>query len=850
MRVRDRERFYGMGILFKYLTKNMMEKKFRTGLIILSVALSSALFFASVAISDTMSLMYERQIRQQTGAAELIIHPRNGSDQRGFVLRQEPVEGVALLAGEVSAGAVFPLSQAEQREHGIRNVSIHMRGFRLEDLQQMNPVQMLQVGTGVDFDGRSVIVSEPFAQRFGIAVGDRIELEVGGQTRRFMVWAVVAPTGLFRQHPQSETQTMVVPLETAGSLVGLRGRVGSVYVVPQPGADIDRVQETLSGVYNRQEVRRLFSLRELSEMLQMLVVPLLLMTTVVTFVSVFIIYSTFKVITMERLPVLGTFRSIGATRKRTDGLLLAESGFYGVAGGLLGMILGVGILYAITAVLARDPWSGTMDVAVRFSPGQLLMACVLAVGVALGSSMVPIIRVSRIPIRDLVLNTVEKTGRRKGWKTVVAILLLGFSLVGPRIAPRSVAMAVSMSALFASALALVFLTPMLTRLSLKVFGKVNGVLFGNEGLLAVKNLRDNKAIVDNVVLLAMGIAALLMINTISFSVGLEVLDAYADWNYDITLQMPAMDRQAEQSVRAVEGVTGTYGTYDTWAGVSLVDRDYRIGYLQGINTSTYTQYVRFRTEENLEDMWAKLNDGRTIMITHSMARLLEVERGDSLTLDMTAGPRTYRIIGLFDSIMANGSNAVISEANYKVDMKQPYFTNILVKTDNDPEVVLAALQDKFLRRGIFGRTLGQLKDINDQANSQMFVILNAFSLLAMLIGTFGVFNNYMISFIQRRRSLAIYRSVGLGQRQGMKMILIESLTGGLIGGLAGVLGGLLLLAGMPFMMRDMGLPIGIHYHAPFFLYAVAGGLVIATVASLKPASRAARSGIIEAIKYE
>ena len=31
--------------------------------------------------------------------------------------------------------------------------------------------------------------------------------------------------------------------------------------------------------------------------------------------SVFIIYSSYKVITLDRLPVIGTFRSIGATQK-------------------------------------------------------------------------------------------------------------------------------------------------------------------------------------------------------------------------------------------------------------------------------------------------------------------------------------------------------------------------------------------------------------------------------------------------------------------------------------------------------------------------------------------------------
>lgn len=61
--------------------------------------------------------------------------------------------------------------------------------------------------------------------------------------------------------------------------------------------------------------------------------------------SVFIIFSSYKVITLDRLPVIGTFRSIGATRKTVSRILLLESLLYGCAGGLLGIPPGILVLY-------------------------------------------------------------------------------------------------------------------------------------------------------------------------------------------------------------------------------------------------------------------------------------------------------------------------------------------------------------------------------------------------------------------------------------------------------------------------------------------------------------------------
>lgn len=53
-----------MQIIFKFLFKNICEKKFRTFLVILSIGISAALFFASGAISDTAGKMFADQARQ------------------------------------------------------------------------------------------------------------------------------------------------------------------------------------------------------------------------------------------------------------------------------------------------------------------------------------------------------------------------------------------------------------------------------------------------------------------------------------------------------------------------------------------------------------------------------------------------------------------------------------------------------------------------------------------------------------------------------------------------------------------------------------------------------------------
>ncbi len=841
-----------MPIMIKYILKNIAEKKFRTFLIVVSITCSAALFFASSAIAGTMTVMYEDQIRMQTGKADLIIRANEQSPSTFFRISAEEVDGVALSAGEVSMGGIYHLPKANGNRSGIENARLHLRGFDLDELELLNPVQFSQRATGRAFSGNVVILSRLFAEQHEYETGDFIDIEIQGSTRRLLVWGIAQPTGLFRDSPQAETRTAVIPLETAAAFSGNRGAVNTAYIILEPGADITAVRPLLEAQYNRFEVQPPFTLEDIMTMLNVIVMPLFLMTSMVLFISAFIIYSTFKVITVERLPVIGTFRSIGATRRMTDKVLMGESLAYGVLGGVFGIAAGIGVLYAIASILAADPWSGTMEFQMQFGPAHLITAFLLAVGVALTSSWIPIARVSKIPIKDLVLNLVEGSARKKRWKTVAAAFLMIAAYAAPRAAPHAVALPVSILAMFMTIIALVLAVPALTKIFLWAFEGIYGRIFGNIGILAVKNLKDNKNILNNITLLTIGISVLLMINTISYSVGVEVLNAYRDWEYDIRVSIEQADRDVEQSLRAVPGVTGTYAARERWGPVRIADRDYAVQYLQGIDPALYANYVAFRAGGNEAALLEALSEGRNILVANMMRNALQLNTGDLITLEMPAGDKTYRVIGFYDSLMMNGSNAMIDQRYYRSDMEQSFVDAFFVRVgaDHDPEAVLAEIRSKFNRRGVFAQTTRAMEEMNTQSNNQFFIILQAFSVLAMLIGIFGVLNNYVISFIERKRSLAILKSIGMSRTQTIRMIMAEAVTGGCIAGFTGVLGSLLILEGVPFVMEAASIPMRIHLVGHFFIAAVIGGMVIAVLASLSPALRNSRLDIVEAIKYE
>lgn len=839
-----------MGVVIKYIIKNILEKKFRTFIIVISVTLSAALFFASSAISGTMTEMYKSQIKMQTGKADILIYANEHSPSDFFKIKETPIDGVKYILGDISVGGNYRLPKAKAQTSKIRSINMHLRGFQLEELERLNPVNFSKRAVGREFSGNHIILSTLFSEEHGFDVGDTIDIEIRGRNRRLIVWGIARPTGIFHQNPQSDSMVAIMPQDTLTSLFNVKGQISTAYVILDEGASVKEVINSLSSLYPRYTVREPFLEEELNDYLNIVVVPFFLMTTIVLFISIFIIYSTFKVITVERLPVIGTFRSIGATKGMTDIILTGESLAYGIIGGILGNLLGVGILYIITNIMAADPWNGQMDVTMKFNIGQMITAFFLAIVVALVSSWIPIYRTSKISIKDLVLNIVEGKPSKKRWKTKVGMLMLLFSVIAPRISPRSIALPISTIGMLLSTVAIILFIPYITKEFLGLFEKTYGHIFGNEGILAAKNLNNNKNILNNISLLAIGISALLMINTISHSVGIEVLNAFRDWNFQIMAELNEGDRNTEQILHTVEGVVGTYGAYESWEGVKVIDSNLIIHYLQGIDINKFRDYVTFRMDGDVDEALLQLDQGRNIIVANMIKDGLGIETGDTITLNMKSGNKTYRVVGFFDSIMANGSNAIISQKYYKLDMKQPYFDTVFIKTNNNPDEVLLGIQSKFMRRGIWADTVANLEKRNNESNNQLFIILKAFSVLAMLIGIFGIFNNYMISFIERKRSIAILRSIGISKKQTIKMVLVESLTGGFIGGIVGVFAGLLMLTSVPYVMKAIKVPMRIHYAKSFFINGVIGGIIIAVLASVSPASKTSKLNIIEAIKYE
>lgn len=831
-----------MGIILKYMLKNLYEKKMRTFLILLAIALSTGVFFASLAVSDSLMETITMDLRGYYGDSDLVIRPSEKSASRYFYTAGAEKHGDKLeyIIGELG-------SEAYYRPRNNEEVNFYIKGIDLEELDRMNPFSLEKQWELYPFEGRKLVISSITAEKYGIKPGDTIDLEIGEGRYKFKVCGIAAPTGHFKG--SSDQANGVIPRETLSAIADARGKVDTIYVKLKNPGQKQQIIEALSQEYKNYSVEEPFPYEMLKAQTREISMVFMMLSSVVFFMSLFIVYSSFKVITAERMPVIGTFRSMGATGRTANFMLVGESVLYGCIGGILGNGLGIGILYLMAYIMERMVSSDAgiaFDAVIAFSPAQVVISLLAAIVLCVLGSIIPILRILRIPVKDIVLNFMQKPEGRRTWRLIAGIVIICIAFALAFVEADELRPAAAAAGMVLSLIAVIMLVPYVTNVFIAVFSGIYTYIFGSIGVIAVKNLKNNRNILGSISMLTIGISSLLMINTAGYDSVVSINDMYKNTKYDIEVYSWRADRNFTRLIRNVEGVSDVYGDYSFYH-VELEDNEEYISEIMGIDRMKFLDFFNISMEGDPVEAFAKLDEERSLLISESLQETLKVEVGDYVRLKTNTGAKAYKIIGTFQKLIYSGQNcALASDRFIKSDMKAEGYSTVYVRTGKAPEAVAQSLRDEFSRWDPYITTMEERKNEYIESNKQSMLLMSGFSVLASVIGIFGILNNLMLSFIERKQSLAVFRSIGMSKRQMIRMIFIEAATGGLIGGMVGVLGGVILIT----MIAGVNYAGEIHYPwTSFGLYMLAGAAIM-LIASVSPAVKTSRLNIIDEIKFE
>lgn len=163
------QRRYLVKIILKYIITNVKERKLRSGVMLLSILLSTTLLFVSFSIGASYESVQKKMARGMAGSAALSV-----SSPSGAVTSQDipDLPAIGAAVGILKGAALY-------HENGYYE-TIDLIAADLPSLNKINPPRLTEGGELSDFEGDRILLPDRFTSKYGIQTGDDFSLWIEG----------------------------------------------------------------------------------------------------------------------------------------------------------------------------------------------------------------------------------------------------------------------------------------------------------------------------------------------------------------------------------------------------------------------------------------------------------------------------------------------------------------------------------------------------------------------------------------------------------------------------------------------------------------------------------------------
>ena len=824
-----------MGVFLKYISKNMLERKGRLFLLIFSIAISTALLVLSLGLIDTLMDSFTQPAKISAEGQNISIHSNTAET---FFSEDDIVKtGIGNVTGEL-------------RLTGVINEDDEVKYVTLAGRKSFD--KKMTEGVFKNTDEKTVVISDRIAEEYGLKVGGTFTAAINGEKTEFKVSGISSNDGLFYSD-QTKRFSAVVPYDYMNTLLGAGGKYN--YVTAKASDDSVKLKDTVEKFNDSNEaVKASVLVDDSTEGTESITMGLYGMLGLVCIVCVIIICGAFKLIITERLPVIGTFMSQGATRKKMEHILLMEAALYALAGTVFGVLFGELGLAVLTRALAPLKDYGIYP-PLNINPVHIAIAAVFALVLSVGSAWLPARSIRKLQVKDVILDRTEQTHKKGAVRFIAGCVLLAAAIAGAFIDAQWTTDLSAVFFLFAF-LGLALMSRKFIKLAA---GKLSGLFRGNTTVfLAMNNIKSSKLLRGNITLLVISLAAIFSIVSIGNSMKTMVVDAYQELNADYSVPgiIPSGSDKSNtdtmiEKLSAVEGIDKTSVTAEYNAITQVDDYSFYVMAADPVKYQEYMQYLKLSDNKYYEEY--KNDCSRGVLVSSTVLRHINKKTGDSIDIDIGGKKETFSIIGEYDGkVYYNGRTMLMKPEDLTgiYNVKEADSIYFRLEKNAVPENVEANFKKIIAELGSIYYSRQDLMQMNVDSNQMIIDILSIFSYLALIITSIGILNNISISFQQRRKEFAVMTSVGMNRSKRKNLVLTESMTGVVWSVVTAVPFTLMVNAIMVKLFKNIDMPMPIDFawsSVPVYGLVTAAVVFIASLSTMK---KSKKLNVVAELKYE
>lgn len=825
-----------MKIILKYILTNVRERKIRTTVMLLSIVLSTVLLFVSFSIGLSYESAQRKMARGMFGSSTISVQNKNPD----MLTSLEDIPNLNSIKSKVG---ILESSAIYHKDGYYESFSLISA-----DLNQLNKINKPRLENGnsiTDFSGDKIILPNSFTSKYKIKKDDSITLQIYGKPYTFEVSDIASYDTVFLRHTRGVNA--LLPKETLSKILN-KGNGYTRVLIESKGEKTESLVSKLSEELPTEKYKVSSTINESKIVAdaRQKTMPFFLISFFALTLSIFIIYSSYKVITLERIPFIGTFRSVGANEKTVTYILMFESLLYGSIGGVIAIPIGIVVLNIMLHGLGNSLEQG-ISIPTVISPLGVIISVIVAIIVSLFSAYIPVKKASRLPIKNVVLGTVEEKNVSNRHILFIGTIILILSILLPRISPENTLYLAGGFSLLGLIVSTIVLIPLFTDTMSTIFEFVYEKILGNEGKLAARNMKNNKNITQNITLLFISISAVIVISVVGSFVKTYVGDVFRD----AELQGFAdgkMDEEFIEDVRHISGIKNILPIYVMNNKICGNNTTFsRLEATDNLKLYSYMLAINYTNSDMKKQVIESFEDKRSVILNEDTLKKLGLSIGETVTLSNYKYEFSYKILGSFKS-RASDVEAVIP-SHYAVSDFDETNYGLLTYTAVNPDAVMIQIRDLFKDTSNWSRTVKEFNNDALKTISSFLSPMNKMTYFIFILATVGIINNLIINYIQKRRSIAMYKSLGQSNKQNVKMTLIEGFTSGLLGSIIGIV---ISIMEIQTIFIVAGPKISMSPKLDFKTFIIVGllGIVVTLIGSIVPIVKSKKMNLVEEIKFE
>jgi putative ABC transport system permease protein len=535
--------------------------------------------------------------------------------------------------------------------------------------------------------------------------------------------------------------------------------------------------------------------RQAREMTSAFRANLTAMSLLAVVVGVFLIYNTMTFTVVQRRPLIGTLRALGATRGMIFNQVVLETLALGALGTAAGMLAGVGLAHWLVHLVTRTINDLYFVLTVRelfISPGVLAKGAVIGLGASLAAALGPAWEAAGSPPDTAGRRSVLESRARSlvPWLAGAGLVLL--AVAGGLLWLPGGGLAAGFGALLALILGVAGIIPLALQRLVPPLAALSGSLVGPLGRLAANGIalalsRTGLAVIALAVALSAGVGVGIMIDSFRGTV-----ERWLDRSLVADLYVSGPDRvSARHFAPLPEALPGRVRGMD---GVAAVDTRWRVEVqspvgpvpLLALDPAPGSLRAYRLKLGDPERAWRRFRKGEAVMVTEPFATRRGIGPGATVTLATADGERSFPVAGVYFDY--NTDRGMLLMHRDLFDRWWPggavSSVGIFLAEGAEPDRVAQRVRSAIAATGPARlRSSAEIRRLSLEVFDRTFAITSVLRLLALGVAFVGVLTALLALQLERAREFAILRATGATPGQVRGLLFGQNALLGLIAGL-------------------------------------------------------------------